>query len=231
MRFPTLIAVALALSACATTPKPVCPDVAALTAGATDAEILGARYVQRVNVRGEAAVEREWHYWRKPHLVAYEYPDNGISEVWYRTPNGRISLERRFDDYGRSIQYEPADLSMMSRADQWGELRATVVLDEFEPEAVSACAGTQTFVRKRDEAESVVQWLPGLHLPASITTVRDGRRTETELLSVTTAADAERFFAVGLEYDSMDYADIGDNEADPFIRQMIRLGFVEHDDH
>jgi hypothetical protein len=29
-------------------------------------------------------------------------------------------------------------------------------------------------------------------------------------------------------YQSTDFADIGDNESDPFFRKMINLGFIEH---
>ena len=35
-------------------------------------------------------------------------------------------------------------------------------------------------------------------------------------------------FAKWDNYQTTDYADIGDNESDPFLAKMINLGFVEH---
>jgi hypothetical protein len=33
-----------------------------------------------------------------------------------------------------------------------------------------------------------------------------------------------------LAYDATDFADIGDNESDPFFRKMINLGFITHNE-
>ena len=38
----------------------------------------------------------------------------------------------------------------------------------------------------------------------------------------------DAFFNKNLDYQTTDYADIGDSESDPFLRKMINLGFVEH---
>jgi hypothetical protein len=35
-------------------------------------------------------------------------------------------------------------------------------------------------------------------------------------------------FALRDDYRTIDYADIGDSEDDPFVRKMIRMGFVSH---
>ncbi len=37
-----------------------------------------------------------------------------------------------------------------------------------------------------------------------------------------------QFFAQRANYQSTDFADIGDNESDPFLIKMINLGFIDH---
>jgi len=41
-------------------------------------------------------------------------------------------------------------------------------------------------------------------------------------------AQIQQQFALWDAYQTTDYADIGDNEGDPFLAKMINLGFIEH---
>ena len=44
-----------------------------------------------------------------------------------------------------------------------------------------------------------------------------------------TSEDAiKQKFAVWDRYQTTDYADVGDNESDPMLAKMIKLGFISH---
>jgi len=45
---------------------------------------------------------------------------------------------------------------------------------------------------------------------------------------VTEPKKIEEFFRIRGSYQTTDYADIGDNESDPFLLKMMNLGFIKH---
>jgi hypothetical protein len=58
------------------------------------------------------------------------------------------------------------------------------------------------------------------------------KRTEWTLTAThRDATAAQRVFSVRESYKSTDFADIGDNETDPFLRDMIHLGFSDGHNH
>lgn len=50
------------------------------------------------------------------------------------------------------------------------------------------------------------------------------------MVSRSSSNQASEFFAKGEGYQAMDFTDIGDNEAGPFINAIINQGFIEHDE-
>ncbi len=41
------------------------------------------------------------------------------------------------------------------------------------------------------------------------------------------AKEVDRFFAQRSQYQTTDFADIGDDHSDPFLTKMVTLGFIE----
>ncbi|MCG8613437.1 MAG: hypothetical protein MI864_23245, partial [Pseudomonadales bacterium] len=71
-----------------------------------------------------------------------------------------------------------------------------------------------------------VNWLPHLQIPVSMTWQQPRETLNYQLTKVGEGASA--FVATVQNYNATDFADIGDNESDPFLVKMINLGYVEH---
>jgi hypothetical protein len=75
----------------------------------------------------------------------------------------------------------------------------------------------------------VLKWLPELQLVSFFSSTRGDIKETWQLTSQQYDQPAiELFFTQLSQYQSTDYADIGDDHTDPFLAKMINLGFVEH---
>lgn len=185
----------------------------------------------------QGAKEFDLTYWRTLGKSAYQYPNTGITELWQKEMKNTISLTRAFDQHKRSISYEPADLSLLGKGvNSWQRkqnLLSPQLLEKGE-EKTTLNAENNCVLEKykgkigTDDIELI--WNPQLNLVinASIENKISHQKMQYDLTGLSTYPQQADFFKKILSYDQMDYADIGDNEADPFVKNMINLGFVEH---
>lgn len=188
-----------------------------------DPERFGARV--RIVEEGRGPV-REWLYWRLPRRVAYEYPDRQWAELWYRLDGGQVSYQRRIDQHKRVINYSPATLRLLDDNQDWERQRQLVSLAGLTNQGsdLYRCQPVSRWQGELDGSPATVFWSDALGMALRI------QRGTTELL-VTEFAEAlatTGFFQRDRNYVDLDFADIGDNESDPFIRTMIAQGFIEH---
>lgn len=171
--------------------------------------------------------------WRYKNQVAHQYPQRQISEVWYQQKNHQIKLTRHFDVKQKGIEYQAGEINHQDKAD-WGvksHLISKLLFSQLnlnrqvqgECDTVHYYSGTQ-------EGKTVeLRWLAGqkliqyLHISGQQTSqtwqlVRSSHHLQT------IAGQFNRWD----NYHTTDYADIGDNESDPFLAQMIHQGFVGH---
>lgn len=172
--------------------------------------------------------------WRSPTQVAYEYPEQGVTDVWSKEVNGQISLVRGFDHYKRSIEYESIDLKGQQRQ-SWQVIRHWVDLSNYKQRkgkqqvATEPCYATQDYVLYHAFSGLGVSWLSHWQLPQRFSAKRGNRLVDYELLKVDSlTANSMSVFGRIDDYASTDFADIGDNESDPFLAKMINMGFIEH---
>lgn len=200
-----------------------------------DYSVIGARYdVSTIQPHTGTKTIRHIVLWRNGDRVAHEYSDTRITEIFERTSNGKLRLERHFDDFKRGIEYQPNEIRNRGDADDWN-LTYQLVADNLlasmhlEASAGSGCDTVKTFSLTKDTATIELDWLANQQLLQRYTEIAPDRRVTWKL--VATITDPERIrnaFAARADYDMTDYADIGDNESDPFLMRMINTGFVEH---
>lgn len=94
----------------------------------------------------------------------------------------------------------------------------------------SGCDLVENYVFSNDAVQITLDWLPELQLIKSYSEKSETGRILWKLQQV--IHDAERVkqaFKVRSNYPTTDYADIGDNESDPFLLlKMINLGHLDH---
>ncbi|MED5238420.1 MAG: hypothetical protein VX379_02470 [Pseudomonadota bacterium] len=148
-----------------------------------------------------------------------------VISVW-SDHGGAISLLRAFPQFQRSLWYPAADLAALDQAREWSAVAgwpAPVSLgySVLEPEAgiVQGCPVTEY-----GRGDSRVLWVDAAGVPARI--VEAGRVWQLVGLERVPQADT---FVRWQRWPSTDFADVGDSEADPFLRRMIAQGFMGQD--
>ncbi|MFT7405179.1 hypothetical protein [Zhongshania sp.] len=172
--------------------------------------------------------------WRRANSVAEQYPKRAITELWERNRSNSIKLNRYFDAYQRGIEYAPGEIKDLGGDDNWSmknQLVANSLLAKMTliKTIGSGCDREEIYTLKDLQQSITLNWLPAYRLVKSYTRNAKGQ-TSTWLLTAksTDTKVINVFFEQHLNYQTTDYADIGDNESDPFLRKMINLGFIEH---
>lgn len=210
---------------------------------AIDPDRLGARYTVTQVITSDGnrqEAERHVQIWRHGNQVAYVREEEQVTEIWDLVVDGRQKLIRYFDAHQRAIEYQPGDLGPANGGESWS--RRYHIVSDAERAAMtragSSGEGCDEVIRfehvdvatgARDEME----WDAGARVVKSLVRTRGIEQTTWTL--DTLYSDGERVdeeFVRRHRYRTVDFVDIGDNESDPFLRDMMHLGFSgDHDGH
>lgn len=195
---------------------------------------LGALFEIREENSNSGQVEQHHLWlWRRDGQVAYEFPELGITEIWSRAPGRGMYLVRYFDEQSRAIEYQPGELQYARPDTAWSDkqqLVASTVFDSmsFTGSSGAGCQLIEFYGSKSGASVASLNWMPQLRLPKLMTIGAPGKVQEWRLLeTVQSVQRINAVFTSRQHYAATDYADIGDNESDPFLMKMTRLGFVE----
>ena len=189
--------------------------------------------INEYNSEGQLAKQYPLILWRQGNQVAHQYPSTRITEIWNLTGNGSLHLERFFDAYHRGIEYQPGEIKAVTGKSGWelkNQLVSNQLLESMElvKTDLSGCDQIDSFAS--DSKEHInLQWLNNRKLIKRFEIQAGAERKVWKLERLETdKQQIEQFFTDRADYKTTDYADIGDNESDPFLLKMINLGFVEH---
>lgn len=167
--------------------------------------------------------------WRAGDQVAHQFTK--ITELWQHVRNEQIRPIRYFEEAKRGIEYQPAELKKKQDWASKYQLMSNEFLQQMElvAERGEGCDKVQIRAFKKADYQVQVEWYPALKLVKSARLKNQQNTTQIELVKTETNLQAiKQQFAAWDRYQTTDYADIGDNETDPFLRKMINLGFIEH---
>ncbi len=156
--------------------------------------------------------------------------------------------------YHLASQLPQADAPAM-HPDGYTELLKQGVAAGADPQLLAGlssrkrCHELKVLHERQQRYISEIVWDESIRLPVYMQTVRDNStpldfsRSKSERASVGASSVISRWVLVSLEsdedkvgdrfaawdsHDTTDFADIGDNESDPFLLKMINLGFISH---
>jgi len=179
---------------------------------------------------------QRWRYWRRGSKIAFEYPDRRIVEVWNRYASGELAFERWFEAANRAIVYTSGELRSVGRVGSWDahtSILAPNVRERLDlaGTAQHRCLRVERLVGTIDDRQHELGWLAELELPARLRIRGPEGESRLELQALAGAEAAAEAFARGDALTRTDFADVGDQEADPVIRELITRGLVEHPVH
>lgn len=201
------------------------------------AESLGAKYsikktllVPKSEDKESTNNEMSFELWRKGCDVLHINSAKQLSVVWHKLSNNEVQQISYFDQYQRGIEFEPVKVSS-GNWDNTLQLISTAKLTKMTLiETKGKGLELIEHYRLNDGDSSInVWWQPAIKIAQQII-YRDNYYETVWLLTekVLSTNNIDTVFAQRQNYQMTDYADIGDNESDPFLRKMIHLGFVKH---
>lgn len=196
---------------------------------------LGAHYKISKQYPGKKAKYTELHLWRQGQKVAHQYPQTDITEYWQLTPNDRIEVVRYFDHHQRAIEYQAGETVHGRGEKDWSyryQLISQRLLGKMQriSQSGSGCDEQWQLTLDSKKGHLTLIWLPQLQLVKHFELRKNNGFTETWQLADLNlqTAQVNDFFAKRATYQSTDFADIGDDHSDPFLTNMVNLGFIEH---
>jgi hypothetical protein len=196
-----------------------------------------ATYVVERLERGKAAPSSfQWQLHRSASCVIANDSDSRVSEQWNRDEQGRIWYKRIFHKERKVIEYQPADLKIGGVEARWNRIAA--VIDPAELQAMTLQSESGTFDGRsvsvyrglRQGAQWEIAWLAGEQLPERIRIEGEGGRYLLQLRKLTIeTTDAVSCRSGDLAgYETIDFADIGDRQGDPFIEGLMKYEGFSH---
>ena len=203
---------------------------------------LGASYtVFSSSSRKTVALE----FWRSGATVLYKHPDRQTADQWTLTPNGYVKPTRYFIADQRAIEYDAFDINGGKGSKDWESRSQWISEKQIESMNFTGSEGVgcqriesyeYTPVTKDGKPDTfsrmTLSWMPELKLVQRYelrSTGQLGQRRVTQWQMeklYTDPAQVSSAMSSFKDFGATDYADIGDNESDPFLMKMIKLGFT-----
>jgi len=167
--------------------------------------------------------------WRTPHQVAKQNPQ--FIELWQELRNQQIRPIRYFQEAQRGIEYQPSEVQGKQDWSSKYQLVSDKLLASMthQKSTGEGCELVEYYTKQQGESKIELSWLANQKLLKSIRI--SSPRYSREIVLTASNHNQQKVkaqFAEWDNYQTTDYADIGDNENDPFLAKMINQGFVEH---
>ncbi|GLX78237.1 hypothetical protein tinsulaeT_15770 [Thalassotalea insulae] len=156
-------------------------------------------------------------------------------DMWLKLPNDKLMLTRFFPAEQRAIEYQAEDIKgNLLGSDFWQkkwQLLSPQLLDKM-PVSKQTGNGCQLVEHRQWQFQDTsynLRWLPNQQLIERFEVSDNGQLIESwQLTNIETGSEKVKIFIAPISnYQSTDFADIGDNEADPFFAKMITQGFTQ----
>lgn len=162
--------------------------------------------------------------------------DGTSGKVWLRDDKGNISLQRLFHKQQRSIEYAPSDLRSLGRYPEWkhrAQLVGPGLLSRLTKTDMVTVQGykAERYQGQLNGMDIEILWLAEYRLPALVRRVVADREVSIHLLELHPLESAPWQAKDVSNYQTMDFADMGDNEADAFIAGLSHQSTGQHGSH
>ncbi|MBU3023292.1 hypothetical protein [Aestuariibacter sp. A3R04] len=182
--------------------------------------------------RADKVLKRSLTLWRKPNVVAHQYAQQQITQMWEHV-NQRVKATRFFDAHERAIEYQPGETIHGHTDNNWPyryQLIKPGFLASLEKTRTEGegCALEEYYSGNIGNDSVSVVWLPAMKLLKAMTVGKNHREVRWSLQQLAHDQPAIRaFFTKRADFQSTDFADIGDDHTDPFLTNMVHQGFIE----
>lgn len=195
---------------------------------ATDTQPFGIEY------QLTGAQQGQLQLLRSQAQTAYYNPANGVAEWWDFRQAKHPNFTRVFSQQQRRIDYYTGDLRTLNIHVAQSEIESfatSALRQQLTPKGDGPCAASQRFEGDYQGRHYQLVWSQRLQLPLTLTITDQHRSQQWQAKAQLSGQQVAQQLQQWQQFSDTDYADIGDNETDPFLAQMINQGFVEHSEH
>ncbi len=205
-------ALLLVLAGCADTTRRITPPA---VHAAGDVPLV----VQYETSHGNDHVSQSWWYLRSANRIEKRIPDLGMVWIWHRHKN-RVTMQQAWLKERRVIDYTTSDLKSTRNLPEWETLRHMLdpsLLSRLQPRARRSVMGhpARWYAGKIADTRLKILWMEDLGLPAEILRTRRGHTSRVRMTAIYPESQAPIQPIRLDDFAHMDFADLGDNEADP----------------
>lgn len=181
-----------------------------------------------------------WYFWRSGNRVETRDAHGENGEVWESNLRGQISYTKLFHPAEKAIDYTPGDLGALAINADWNQIKS--IIDpkllgthlKRSGEQIVDGQRAERYAGAIDGVSTEVLWLPEMKLPARIEKTRGGVTVSLRMAECKPLASAP--WAMTSEarmqsYQHLDYADLGDMENDPFVKNVVGHNAGAHHGH
>lgn len=180
------------------------------------------------------AQNRRWHLLRADRHIETWDAEDAQRHVWQRSPAGEVSYAHVFPAQQRVVDYAAGDLRALGRYPDWAQLAEVLepgLLGRLQKTGTVKVLGrtAQRYQGQLDGVDLEVHWLESERLPALVRRGYGDRQVSIHLLALHPQDRSPWPPAETAAYTRLDYSDLGDLEADPFVQSLpARQGAAPH---
>lgn len=176
--------------------------------------------------------KQQWQFMRSKNRVEKRMNNQQQIEVWEKDKNS-ISFTRIFNDYKRIVEYAAGDLRSLGQYPRWELIQHIInpdVLEKLQNVEEKKVLGYSATLYKGqvNGIDIEITWLNDVNLPAVIRQVSRAGETSVHLKTLDEKNKDNWPVVDTSDYLAIDYADLGDNEADPV---WSKLALDQHHGH
>ena len=163
---------------------------------------------------------------RQSGRIEHRFVERGYSELWLRDARGELEHVRSYPRAGKSVHYTSGDLRTISLSPDWGALSS--LLGSGELASLKPTGAEQKLHQRRARVlrgqlraqPARLSWLDDVALPAELVLGQGKSKVVISLLSVEDCTPALCSSTLA-SLRSLEFADLGDMEYDPFVRSFL----------
>ncbi len=167
------------------------------------------------------ARQQQWQFWRSSQRVEKRLEDGSLTEVWTLSGRNTIRYQRLYPKHKRLLDYDASDLRSLGQYPRWQEVAHIIdpaFLAKLSQTGTTTIQGQPAIIYKGqlDSVDWEITWLDQQAIPAIIRQVTANQEYSITLQALYSLDKAPFPKLDSRDFQSLDFSDLGDNEADPF---------------
>lgn len=187
---------------------------------------------------GQKVTRQDWRLWRTKNRIETRNETTQMGEVWTRVSSNQMAHDKLFLADQTVLEYAPGELRAAQQTVDWDRLGGLVEVKtlarDFKPGGTTVVLGRTAQIYQRQSAAGleVIWWLPAEQVAALIRRELPDRTVTTQLQEIYPVGQPPWTPGSTAGFRTIDYADLGDMESDPFVQKITRqLGHAHEHEH